>query len=68
MKRNWIYILGNPPGKGNGMDETGNAYLKNRKNKEKGLNKKFKIAINVCLHSYGSSRILVNDGDFEQEG
>jgi hypothetical protein len=40
------YILGNPPWKGNGMDETGHAYLKNRKNREKGLNKKFKIAIN----------------------
>ncbi|MFT3949154.1 MAG: N-6 DNA methylase [Agriterribacter sp.] len=40
------YILGNPPWKGNGMDKTGNAYLKNRKNKEKELNKKFKIAIN----------------------
>lgn len=40
------YILGNPPWKGNGMDETGHAYLKNRKSREKGLNKKFKIAIN----------------------
>lgn len=40
------YILGNPPWKGNGMDETGNAYLKNRRNKEKALNKKFKIAVN----------------------
>ena len=40
------YILGNPPWKGNGMDEIGNAYLKNRKNKEAALNKKFKITIN----------------------
>lgn len=40
------YVLGNPPWKGNGMDKTGNAYLKNRKNREKGLKKKFKIAIN----------------------
>ncbi|MDE3183885.1 MAG: N-6 DNA methylase [Bacteroidota bacterium] len=40
------YIVGNPPWKGNGMDETGNAYLKNRKIKEKGLKKKLKIAIN----------------------
>lgn len=40
------YILGNPPWKGNGMEETGNLYLKNRKNRERGLKKKFKIAIN----------------------
>lgn len=40
------FILGNPPWKGNGMDETGNTYLKNRKNKEKTLRKKFDIAIN----------------------
>lgn len=40
------YILGNPPWKGNGMDERGNTYLKNRKSREKGLRKKFKIAIN----------------------
>jgi hypothetical protein len=38
------YILGNPPWKGNGMDETGNKYLKNRKGRES--NKKFEIAIN----------------------
>jgi len=40
------YILGNPPWKGNGMDSVGNEYLKNRKNKEKSLKKKFKVAIN----------------------
>jgi len=40
------FILGNPPWKGNGMDETGKQYLKNRKKNEKGLNKKFEIAIN----------------------
>ena len=39
------FVLGNPPWKGNGMDETGNKYLKNRKKREKGLNK-FEIAIN----------------------
>ena len=40
------FILGNPPWKGNGMDEWGNMYLKNRKKREKSLNKKYSIAIN----------------------
>lgn len=40
------YVLGNPPWKGNGMDETGKEYLNNRKKREKRLNKKFEIAIN----------------------
>ncbi|MFA5971604.1 MAG: N-6 DNA methylase [Lentimicrobiaceae bacterium] len=40
------FILGNPPWKGNGMDEIGNKYLKNRRKNEKSLNKKYKIAIN----------------------
>lgn len=40
------FILGNPPWKGNGMDEVGNKYLKNRRKKEKKLNKKYEIAIN----------------------
>jgi len=40
------YVLGNPPWKGNGMDEVGDSYLKNRKKKEKTLKKKFDIAIN----------------------
>lgn len=40
------FILGNPPWKGNGMNDIGNGYLKNRKNAEKSLKKKFTIAIN----------------------
>lgn len=40
------YILGNPPWKGNGMDETGDSYLRNRKKREKASNKKFDIAVN----------------------
>lgn len=40
------YILGNPPWKGNGMDDVGNTYLKNRNRQEKTLKKKFKVAIN----------------------
>ncbi len=40
------FILGNPPWKGNGMNELGKSYLKNRKNNEKPLKKKFNIAIN----------------------
>lgn len=40
------FILGNPPWKGNGMNDLGKSYLKNRKNEEKPLKKKFKIAIN----------------------
>jgi len=40
------FILGNPPWKGNGMDAVGNKYLKDRKKKEKLLDKKFEIAIN----------------------
>lgn len=40
------YVLGNPPWKGNGMDEVGGSYLKNRKKKEKTLKKKFEVAIN----------------------
>jgi hypothetical protein len=43
---NFQCILGNPPWKGNGMDALGNEYLKNRKKKEKGLGKKYEIAIN----------------------
>lgn len=38
------FVLGNPPWKGNGMDEIGNSYLRHRKKKE--VKKKFKIAIN----------------------
>lgn len=40
------FILGNPPWKGNGMDSVGNRYVKERKKREKALNKKFEIAIN----------------------
>jgi len=40
------FILGNPPWKGNGMNELGKGYLKNRKNNEKPLKKNFNIAIN----------------------
>jgi methylase of polypeptide subunit release factors len=40
------FIAGNPPWKGSSMNEIGNKYLKNRKEKEKGLAKKFQIAIN----------------------
>ncbi len=40
------FILGNPPWKGNGMDEIGKQYLKKRKKREKELNKKIEIAIN----------------------
>lgn len=40
------FILGNPPWKGNGMNDLGKSYLKQRKNEEKPLKKKFNIAIN----------------------
>lgn len=40
------FILGNPPWKGNGMNDLGKSYLKKRKNDEKPLKKKFNIAIN----------------------
>ena len=39
------FILGNPPWKGNGMDEIGNAYLEKRRKNEKDLNKKYEIGI-----------------------
>ncbi|UZJ64025.1 SAM-dependent methyltransferase [Sphingobacterium sp. KU25419] len=40
------FILGNPPWKGNGMNDLGKSYLKKRKIDEKSLKKKFNIAIN----------------------
>ena len=40
------FILGNPPWKGNGMDDTGKKYLKARAKKEKSQRKQFTIAIN----------------------
>lgn len=40
------FILGNPPWKGNGMNDLGKSYLKQRKNDEKPLKKRFTIAIN----------------------
>lgn len=40
------FILGNPPWKGNGMDEVGKKYLADRKRKEKKYKKKYPIAIN----------------------
>ncbi|HKR06388.1 MAG TPA: N-6 DNA methylase [Bacteroidia bacterium] len=40
------FILGNPPWKGNGMDDTGNKYLQDRKKNERSLKKRFPIAIN----------------------
>jgi len=43
-KVSFQFILGNPPWKGNGMDDIGNTYLKNRSKKEK--HKKYPIAIN----------------------
>ena len=42
----FTFILGNPPWKGNGMDNIGKAYLSNRKKEEKYLKKKFSIAVN----------------------
>lgn len=40
------FILGNPPWKGNGMDDTGKKYLKARAKKEKPHRRQFPIAIN----------------------
>jgi len=40
------FIFGNPPWKGNGIDEIGKTYLINRKKKEKSLKKEYDIAIN----------------------
>lgn len=48
------FILGNPPWKVNGMDETGKLYLSNRKkNEKKTQKKKFPIAINKYEISEG---------------
>lgn len=59
------FILGNPPWKGNGMDETGNAYLQNRKVKEKKIKKKFPIAINNNEIAEG---FVLRVSDFSQHG
>ncbi|MBI3257867.1 MAG: N-6 DNA methylase [Ignavibacteriae bacterium] len=40
------FIIGNPPWKGNGMDEKGDKYLANRKKRERKLKKKYVVAIN----------------------
>jgi len=40
------FIVGNPPWKGNGMNEVGNGYLKRRWKRERSLRKKTKIAVN----------------------
>ncbi len=42
--KEFSFIIGNPPWKGNGMDTLGKQYLKDRKKKEK--NKKYSIAVN----------------------
>lgn len=45
-RKEFSFILGNPPWKGGGMDEQGEAYLKKRRKIEKSLNKKYEIAVN----------------------
>lgn len=42
----FTFILGNPPWKGNGMDNVGKAYLNKRKKEEKELQNKYSIAVN----------------------
>ena len=64
QNKDFDFILGNPPWKGNGMDETGNLYLKNRKNKEKTENKKFPIAINNNEIAEG---FVLRASDFSKE-
>jgi len=57
-------IVGNPPWKGNGMDAIGKRYLKSRKNRENGLNKKYEVAINNNEIAEG---FILRISDFCQE-
>jgi len=42
----FTFILGNPPWKGNGMDDIGKTYLSNRKKEERRRSKKFPVSVN----------------------
>jgi len=59
----FTYILGNPPWKGNGMDNIGKAYLSTRKKEEKKLKKKFPIAVNNNEIAEG---FILRTSDFAQ--
>ncbi|WP_182440170.1 Eco57I restriction-modification methylase domain-containing protein [Colwellia sp. RSH04] len=45
-EKDFDFILGNPPWKGNGIGQEGKKYLKDRLNREKDKDKKYPIAIN----------------------